>query len=464
MLKYLKLSALLYSFVLYFIVIMPCRAQTKDSLMLRKITNDILLHGKCYPWLGSMCRTIGPRLSGSPQAAAAVEYVYQIMKTLHLDTVYKQECMVPHWVRGEKESAKILTTNAGEFPASICALGGSVSTPAEGITAKVVEIDSWEELKKMGGEGRIKGKIVFYNRPFDETIIQTFAAYSKAVDQRYNGPSEAARYGAIATIVRSMTNRLDDNPHTGNMGYNDSIAKVPCCAISTMGAEQLSGLLKIDTGLRFYFKMSCETLPDEKSYNVVGEIKGTEHPEQIIVIGGHLDSWDLAQGANDDGSGVMQSLEVLRVFKSLGIHPKRTIRVVAFMNEENGGRGGSKYAELAKLHHENTIAAIESDAGGFSPRGFGITGTTKKREEIERWKNLLFQYGLYDFGGEGGGSDIDPLKVQGVTLIGLTPDSQRYFDIHHSALDTFDNVNKRELELGAASLAMLAYLISLYGL
>ncbi|NNM94472.1 MAG: M20/M25/M40 family metallo-hydrolase [Bacteroidia bacterium] len=441
-----------------------CRAQKDDSLMLRKITNDILLHGQCYPWLGYMCNKIGPRLSGSPQAAAAVEYVYQLMKSLHADTVYKQDCMVPHWIRGDKETAKILTDNAGEFSAAICALGGSVATPPEGITAKVAEVDSWDELKQLGTAGRLKGKIVFYNRPFDETLVQTFAAYGKAVDQRVNGPSAAARYGAVATIVRSMTNRLDDNPHTGNMGYNDSLPKVPCCAISTIGAEQLHRLLKADTGLRFYFKMDCQTLPDEKSSNVVGEIKGSRHPEQIIVIGGHLDSWDLAQGANDDGSGVMQSIEVLRVFKALGIRPERTIRVVAFMNEENGDRGGQKYAELAKLHHEKTIAAIESDAGGFSPRGFGITGEPKQRKEIQAWEKLFYPYGVYDFTGEGGGTDIDPLKDQGTILIGLLPDSQRYFDIHHSAMDTFENVNKRELELGAASLAMMAYLISEQGL
>jgi len=439
-------------------------SQTSDSLQLRNITNEILLNGKCYSYLDYLCNKIGARLSGSPQAAAAVEYTYEVMKGIGPDTAYLQECMVPHWVRGEKETAKILTANSGEYLANICALGGSIATSADGLTGDVVEVDSWADLAKMGKEGKLKGKIVFYNRAFDETQIQTFAAYGKAVDQRHKGPSEASRYGAVATIVRSMTNKLDDNPHTGSMAYNDSMAKVPCCAISTIGAELLSRQLKSDPHVRFYFKMSCETLPDVKSYNVVGEIKGTEHPEEIIVIGGHLDSWDLAQGAQDDGAGAMQSLEILRTFKALGLKPKRTIRVVMFMNEENGERGGTKYAETAAKNHEKHIAAIESDAGGFSPRGFGVDGPPQVRAKVQQWASLFLQYGLYDFSGTEGGADIELLKKQGAAIFGLLPDSQRYFDYHHAATDKFDIVNKRELELGAASMTMLVYLISQYGL
>jgi|SRR6185312_8413075 len=438
--------------------------QTNDSLQLRKITNDILLNGKCYSYLDYLCNKIGARLSGSPQAAAAVEYTYEVMKGIGPDTEYLQECMVPHWVRGEKETAKILTTNSGEYSVNICALGGSVATPSEGLSADVVEVDSWADLAKMGKEGKLKGKIVFYNRPFDETLIHTFEAYGKAVDQRGRGASEAARYGGVGAIVRSMTNKLDDNPHTGAMHYNDSMTKVPTCAISTIGAELLSKLLKSDPHVKLYFKMSCETLPDVKSYNVVGEIKGTEHPEEIIVIGGHLDSWDLAQGAQDDGAGAMQSLEVLRTFVSLGLKPKRTIRVVMFMNEENGERGGTKYAETAAKNHEKHIAAMESDAGGFTPRGFGVDGTAQVRGKVQQWANLFWQYGVYDFTGTEGGADIELLKKQGATLFGLMPDSQRYFDYHHAATDRFDIVNKRELELGAASMTMLVYLISQYGL
>lgn len=430
--------------------------------MCRKIANEILLHGKCYSWLDYLSNKIGGRLSGSPQAAAAVEYTYQLMKTLGADTVYKQECMVPHWVRGAKETAKILTSLSGEYSVNICALGRSVATPVGGITANVIEVDSLSELPRLGRK-EIEGKIVFFNGPFDETIINTFEAYGRAVVQRHAGPSLAAKYGAIGTVVRSMTNTLDDYPHTGSMEYNDSFPKVPCCAISTVGAELLAKELKVDPNVRFHFEMSCQTLPDEKSYNVIAEIRGTEYPDQYITIGGHLDSWDLAQGSQDDGAGIVQTLEVLRTFKALGIKPKRTIRFVMFMNEENGTRGGLKYAEMAKLHHENQIAAIESDAGGYSPRGFGLSGEITKKDKIKSWKNLFLPYGIYDFSGGEGGTDIEPLQKQGTFMIGVVPDSQRYFDIHHTAADTFDKVNKRELELGAAGMTMMVYLLSEYG-
>jgi carboxypeptidase Q len=437
-------------------------AQNKDSIMFRTIANEILLHGKCYSYLDYLSNKIGGRLTGSPQAAAAVEYTYQLMETLKPDTVFKQECMVPHWVRGAKETAKILTSQSGEYAVNICALGRSVGTPFGGITANVIEVDSLAELKKLGKAG-LEGKIVFFNGPFDETQIQTFNAYGKAVVQRWAGPSMAAKYGAVGTVVRSMTNTLDDYPHTGAMQYNDSFPKVPCCAISTIGAELLSKQIKLDHQTRFHFEMSCQTLPDEKSYNVVAEIRGTEHPDEYITIGGHLDSWDLAQGSQDDGAGIVQTLEVLRTFKALGIRPKRTIHFVMFMNEENGEKGALKYAELAALHHENHIAAIESDAGGYSPRGFGVGGAAEKRNKILGWKNLFLPYGIYDFSGGEGGTDIEPLQKSGTIMIGLSPDSQRYFDIHHTAADTFDKVNKRELELGAAGVAMMTYMLSEYG-
>jgi len=437
-------------------------AQNKDSVMFRAIANEVLLHGKCYSWLDYLSNKIGGRLTGSPQAAAAVEYTYQLMESIGPDTVYKQECMVPHWVRGAKETAKILTTQSGEYAVNICALGGSVATPVGGITANVIEVDSLGELKLLGKAG-LEGKIVFFNGAFDETEISTFAAYGKAVVQRWYGPSMAAKYGAIGTVVRSMTNTLDDYPHTGSMGYKDSLPKVPCCAISTIGAELLNKELKVDPAARFHFEMSCKTLPDEKSYNVVGEIRGTEHPDEYITIGGHLDSWDQGQGSQDDGAGIMQTMEVLRTFKALGIKPKRTIRFVMFMNEENGTRGANKYAELARLHHENQIAAIESDAGGYTPRGFGVDGTSEKKKKVIGWKNLFLPYGIYDFSSTESGTDVEPLQKQGTLLLGLMPDSQRYFDIHHTAADTFDKVNKRELELGAAGMAMMTYMLAEYG-
>lgn len=436
-------------------------AQT-DSAKLKQITNEVMLHGRCYQWLYYLSTRIGGRISGSPQAAAAVEYTHQLMDSIGADSVYLQPCMVPRWVRGEKETAKILTSNAGEYSVNICALGGSIATPEGGITAEVVEVHEFTDLKKLGTAG-IKGKIVFYNHPFDETFVNTFNAYGATFMFRYMGAIEAAKYGAVGTVLRSLTNATDNYPHTGVMTYKDSVTKIPCCAISTIGADELSKLLKNDPKLRFHFEMSCYTMSDVKSYNVIAELKGTEHPEEIITVGGHLDSWDLAQGSNDDGAGAVQSIEVLRTFRALGIKPKRTIRVIMFMNEENGGRGGKKYAEEAKAKNEKLIAAMETDAGGETPLGFGLDGTDAQRNAVLKWKPLLLPYGLYDFTSTEGGADIDKLKDQGALLLGLEPDSQRYFDTHHTAQDTFDKINKRELELGAASMSMMIYLLSQYG-
>ncbi len=435
----------------------------QDSAKLKQITNEVMLHSKCYQWLNYLSTRIGGRISGSPQAAAAVEYTHQLMDSMGADSVYLQACMVPRWIRGEKESAKILTNNAGEYNVAICALGGSIATPAGGVTAEVIEVHEFAELKKLGAAG-VKGKIVFYNHPFDETFVNTFNAYGGTFMFRYMGAVEAAKYGAVGTILRSLGNETDNYPHTGVMTYKDSVTQIPGCAISTMGADQLSRLLKTDPKLRVHFEMGCYTMPDVKSYNVIAELKGTEHPEEIITVGGHLDSWDLAQGANDDGAGAVQSLEILRTFRALGIKPKRTVRIIMFMNEENGGRGAKQYAEEAKQKHEKHIAAMESDAGGETPLGFGLDGTDAQRNAILKWKGLLLPYGLYDFTSTEGGADIDKLKDQGALLLGLEPDSQRYFDLHHTAQDTFDKINKRELELGAASMSMMIYLISQYGL
>ncbi|MBA3705926.1 MAG: M20/M25/M40 family metallo-hydrolase [Bacteroidetes bacterium] len=440
-------------------------AQT-DSAMIKKIFNEALTNGKSYSNLDYMCNKIGPRLSGSVQAQQAVEWAFKAMKEAGADTVFLQECMVPHWVRGAKEIAKVITTNAKnskEIP--VCALGGSIATPPQGITANVIEVKSIEELKSLGKE-KIQGKIVFFNGPMDPTLIETGGAYGKAVRQRGLGAIEAARYGAIASVVRSVTLVQNDYPHTGAMRYNDSITKIPHAAISTNAANWLSEYLKTDKDLKIFLKMSCQTLPDEKSYNVVGEIRGSAKTNEYVVVGGHLDSWDLATGANDDGTGVVQSIEVLRLFKALGIKPKYNLRAVAFMNEENGVRGGKKYAELAKLNKEKHIAALESDGGGASPRGFGSDGIPSQLEKIKSWQALFLPYGLYNFRKGGGGTDIEPLQEddKNIPMIGLITDSQRYFDYHHCAIDVFENVNKRELELGGASMAALIWLIDKYGL
>ncbi|MES2140035.1 MAG: M20/M25/M40 family metallo-hydrolase [Bacteroidota bacterium] len=452
-----------FLFVLISLSLTPAIAQT-DSAMIKKIFNEALTNGKSYSNLDYLSNKIGGRLSGSPEAQKAVEWTYKAMKEAGADTVYLQECMVPHWVRGEKESAKIISLVTGiskEVP--ICALGGSVATPAKGITAPVIEVKSFEELAKLG-KAKVEGKIIFFNSPMDPTQIETFNAYGDAVMFRWAGASEAAKYGALGVVVRSCTLLQDDNPHTGVMGYKDSINKIPACAISTNGANWLSENLKTNKNLVFYLKMSCQALPDEKSYNVVGEIYAAKKSNEYIVVGGHLDSWDTGQGANDDGSGVVQSIEVIRIFKALGIKPKCNIRAVAFMNEENGGRGGKKYAELAKLNNEKHIAAIESDAGSFSPRGFSSDVTPQVKVKIKSWRPLFEPYGIYNFDNDGSGSDIRPLKDAGVPCFELMPDSQRYFDYHHAATDIFENINKRELELGGAAMTALIWMISQYGL
>ncbi len=438
------------------------QAQQNDSLTIRRIFNEALTNGKAYPWLDHITNQIGARLSGSPQASKSISYVQGELAGLHLDSVYMQDVMVPHWMRGPKETAMIIG-GGKQIPLTICALGGSIATPKEGLKGNVVEIHDWEDLKKLGKE-KIQGKIVFVNHPMKQEFINTFEAYGEAAGFRYASAAKTAPYGAIAVIVRSMTLSYDDFPHTGAMGYVDSVAKIPACAISTVCAEKLSTELAKDKNLQVFLNQQCETGTDVPSYNVIGEIRGSQFPDEIIVVSGHLDSWDLAQGAQDDGAGVVQSMEVLNLLKALHIQPKRTIRCVAYINEENGGKGGARYAELALQRHEKNIAAIESDEGGFSPNGFSFHGDSLVMLRITKWKSLFEPYGLYEWVKGYGGSDINHLEKQGTMLIGLDPDSQRYFDYHHAPSDNFDKVNRRELEMGAASMASLAWLMAEYGI
>jgi hypothetical protein len=441
------------------------QAQTaQDQQGIKEIFNEALSRGKSYEMLSDLCLKIGPRLSGSPGAAAAVEWSRHIMETYDFDSVWLQPVMVPHWVRGQKEITRVINSKKmGTIDLSVCALGNSVGTGPSGIGASILEVKSFDELKQLGAKA-VQGKIIFFNRPMDPTQIHTFAAYGGAVDQRGSGASEAAKLGAVAVIVRSMGINQEDYPHTGALRYAPDIKKIPAVAISTKHAELLSKLLKDEKDLQVYIETHCEMLEDAPSFNVVGQINGGEYKDEIIDIGGHLDSWDLAQGAHDDGTGCVQSIEVLRLFKALGIKPKRTIRAVMFMNEENGLRGGMKYAEIAKAKNENHIAAIESDEGGFTPRGFTMTGNDVVKNKIRSWKPMFEPYGLSDFGHDGGGADIGPLASSGTLMIGYFPDSQRYFDYHHTPVDTFDKVSKRELEMGSAAMAALVFLIDRYGL
>jgi carboxypeptidase Q len=438
-------------------------AQTTDQASIKEIFDQALAKGKSYEMLRELCVNIGPRLSGSPGAAAAVEWSRHKMEDLGFDSVWLQPVMVPHWVRGQQEIGRIINSKKiGTKEVAVTSLGGSIGTGPSGISAGIVEVKNFDELKQLGAKA-VQGKIVFFNRPMDPTKINTFAAYSGAVDQRGNGAVEAAKLGAVAVIVRSMGSGIEEYPHTGGMRYATGVKLIPAVAISTKHAELLSKLLKDEKELQFYVETHCEILDDAPSFNVVGEIKGGEYKDEIILVGGHLDSWDLAQGAHDDGAGCVQAIEVLRLFKAMGYKPKRTIRAVMFMNEENGLRGGSKYAELALQNKEKHMAAMESDRGGFAPRGFTMSATESAKAMIRSWKPLLEPYDLWDFNQEGGGADIGPLASHGVALIGYLPDSQRYFSVHHTPEDTIDKVDKRELELGAASMAALVYLMDTYG-
>jgi len=438
-------------------------AQTNDEQTIKAIYKSSLTNSKCYSWLDYLSNKIGARLSGSANAEKAVQYTKAQLETLGLDSVYLQEVMVPKWVRGEKETAYILDKKT-KINVPVCALGGSIATAKNGLTAEVIEVQSIKELEVLGN--KIKGKIVFFNRPMEQENIETFTSYGGCVDQRYAGAKEASKFGAVGTIVRSMNLRLDDFPHTGAQSYGD-IPKsqyIPTAAISTNGAELLSKTLKSNPNLKFYLKMSCQQMEDALSYNVIGEIKGSEHPENIMVVGGHLDSWDLADGSHDDGAGIVQSMEVINIFKNLGYKPKNTIRVVLFMNEENGGKGGKKYEELSLINNENHIFALESDSGGFSPRGFSFEADDANFNKIASWKNLFEPYLIHSFVKGHSGSDIEPLTSKSIVKAGLKPDSQRYFDYHHASNDKFDAINKRELELGAATMASLMYLIDQNGI
>ena len=431
---------------------------------IKTLYHKSLTSGKAYDWLDHLSNKIGGRLSGSLNAERAVAWGKTELESLGLDRVYLQKVMVPKWVRGTFEYASIITGPGMSMNVPVCALGGSIATPSSGLRAGVVEVKSFEELEALGEE-KIKGNFVFFNRPMPAELINTFEAYSKTVNQRTQGAARAARLGAVGVIVRSMNLRLDDFPHTGSMRYGDlpNSMRIPAAAISTNGAQLLSSMLALNNDLKFYLKLDCKNFPDVPSHNVIGEIKGSEFPEEIIVVGGHLDSWDLGDGSHDDGAGIVQSMEVLRLFKQMNYKPKRTIRVVLYMNEENGLRGGTAYAEYAKQNKEKHIFALESDAGGFSPRGFVFEATNSQFKQIESWKPYFSPYLADRFELGGSGADIGPLRDNKVVLSGLRPDSQRYFNFHHAANDTFDAINKRELELGAAAMSSLVYLVDQYG-
>jgi len=442
----------------------PLVAQENEEYLQigKELLETGLLEEGAFEYLKDLIE-VGPRFSGTPGKAAAVELTYQMLKDIGLDKVWLEPVTVPRWIRGDIEEAKIVgSQRIGDKPLSIAALGGSIATPDHGITAPVVEVHSFEELQELGNS--VEGKIVFYNRPMDRRLLNTFAAYSGAVNQRSRGAVEAAKFGAKGVLVRSLTLRIDDYPHTGGMRYDDDIPKIPAASISTKGAELLSEALQYEEDVRVYMHFSPEMRDSVETFNVIGEITGTDYPDDIILIGAHLDSWDMTPGAHDDGAGVAQVIQGLKLLHDVGLKPKRTVRGVLFANEEFGISGGFAYAEADERRHEDHLVAIESDRGGFLPLGFTVDNDQEVVDHFKKYKYLFEQFGMFQMIQGFGGVDIIPLREQGTIAMGLLPDSQRYFDVHHSAKDTLETVHPRELEIGAAVMALLAYVLAEDGL
>jgi carboxypeptidase Q len=433
-------------------------AKTDDRTVVREIYSRALSDSAAMKNLQYLCTHFPGRIGGSDEAAHAVKWVTGLLKQMDLDTVYLEPLMVKKWDRGEKEIATVNSEKEGKHDLTVCAIGWSVGTGKDGISAPVVEVRSREQLKELGEAG-IRGKIVFFNQTMDPTHYYTFDSYGESAWQRVYGASEAARYGATGVIVRSLTMARDNFPHTGIMHYKDSIPQIPAFAVSTLCADSLSDWLKQDPHLHLFMRSTSKEHAEVQSYNVIGEIWGSEKPEEIIAFGGHLDAWDITQGAQDDGAGVAQSIEVMRLFRELGIRPKHTLRVVVFMDEEVAQRGAKAYAEGVKARNEKHLAAIETDRGGFTPYGFSIDASVYTVARIKNWQEMLQPYGIWFFEQGGSGVDIRDLKPMGIPLLALVTDSQRYFDVQHSPSDTYSRVNQRELQLGSATIASMVYLL-----
>ena len=434
---------------------------------LRLISTEALARGQAHAHLRTLVTEHPGRLAGSAALAGAVRWSEQHLLSLGLDRVWKQEVPVPHWERGAPESVRMVPPAGSSLPIvnlAAAALGGSIATPPEGISAAVVEVRSRDELAGLGRE-KIAGRIVFFNRPMDPAEPDPGRAYGAAVDQRSRGPRTAADFGAAAALVRSMTQSVSDLPHTGGTAYLNDGRNIPALALSTVAADRLSATLAADPLTRVEVKVHSRWHPETLSHNVIGEIRGTAFPDEIIVVGAHLDSWDLTPGAHDDGAGVVQAIEVLRIFRAIGYRPRHTVRCVLFTNEENGLRGGKAYAAMVRDSGEKHVFAVESDGGGFGPRGFSLgQNDGPVHERARRWLPLLQPLGILTFTAGRGGADIGPLLPLGVPLGNLLVDEQRYFDLHHTTADSIDQVHPRELHLGAAALASLIWLVDQEGL
>lgn len=434
----------------------------EDSVMVARIHGQVLGNGGCYEDLRVLCKDVGARLSGSPEADAAILWGGRVLSEIGAGEVRMQPVVVPHWERGRVERAWWRLDGGEAQPLRVSALGGSVGTDGP-MEAEIVVFRDFEALDSLGQDG-LAGRLAFFNRPMDPLLINAGSAYGGAFDQRSRGAVEAAEHGGIGALVRSLTHALDTFPHTGGMRYEDGVERVPAVAVSTVDARRLANLVEEGHEVRVGMELSCVLHEDKSQANVIAEWKGTEHPDRYIVVGGHLDSWDIGEGAHDDGAGIVQSIEVLRTLHALGYQPRHTLRVVLFINEENGNNGGKTYARVAREKGEWHVAAVESDAGGDAPRGFSIDATDEGTDAVRAWSDALADYGVGDMRRGGAGVDIGPLKEEmpggrRPLMVGLRPNSQRYFDYHHSDRDVFENVHERELKLGAAALTTMVYLL-----
>ncbi len=428
---------------------------------LKKLQAAALTSDYAYRQVAHLSNNIGPRLSGSAQAQKAVEYVADELKKLGLE-VRLEKVMVPHWVRGEETAA--LVQFPGQAPGTtqkvvLTALGGSVATPPDGLTAEVVVVRDFDELNSLGKE-KVSGKIVVFNHAFDKRMAAQGRggdAYGEAVVYRSGAPSAAARLGAVAALIRSVGGAAYRLPHTGMTKYADDAPKIPAAAVTEEDAELIAALAP-QGPLRMHLVLTPQQLPDAVSYNVIGDLKGSEHPEQVVIVSGHLDSWDLGTGAIDDGAGVAVAMQAAQLVRQLGLQPKRTIRVVAWMNEENGLHGGKTYAEEHAAEVANHFAAIETDGGANHPLGIYIAGKPELKPMLEPIAKLLQSSGagLLQLRDEVG-ADIDPLAKLGVPNFSLIQDSRFYFNYHHTAADTLDKIDPAELAENAAINAVLAY-------
>ena len=433
-----------------------------DSIFIKKIADTIFASQDARTNLYHLTKKIGARLAGSKGMYVAEIWGKKTLQNLGADSVYLQQCMVPHWVRGGTDKLTVSIDGGKPEPLQVIALGNSAGAGRQGVKANVVMVKNLDELNTLGNA--VKGKIVYVDSRFDDKLVHTFQAYSKAGGVRRNAASTAAKYGAVGVLIHSLSHGDNNFAHTGMMAYDSAYPKIPAAALGNWDADILRDHLTKNKKIEAQLFTHGYFLPDTIAHNVIAVLKGSDHPEKIITVGGHLDSWDNCEGAHDDGAGIIQTMEVLRSFVALGYKPKHTIRFVLFANEENGLRGGNKYADEAKEKNEQHVFALESDAGGFTPRGFGFTVTNDQFNKLSSYKNLLSPYGGDVFARGGGGSDIGPLNRHFKTpLAGLQPDSQRYFDYHHAANDVFESVNIRELQLGAINMAALIYLVDKYG-